>query len=151
MILIDCMNKVNDYLEKLGLSEIETKLYLFLVESPPVTVRELAWKTGVGRTTAYPYIDLLLEKGLITKIVKGSHTFVSANSPEESLQQIIDQKAQVVKSIQDEFPEIIKTLSASLKLSGNIDEDTIIYYKGKNNVKKNINFGSSHVGNSLCP
>ncbi len=129
------MSKVSDYLEKLALSEIEIKLYLSLLESPPITVRELARKTSMGRTTSYPYIDLLLEKGLIKKIVRGSHTFVGVNPPEESLRQIIEQKAQTVKSIKDEFPEIIKTLQTSLPQVREVEEDTIKYFKGIQNAR----------------
>src|SRR5579859_5142187 len=130
------MSKIVDYLEKLDLSEIEAKLYLALLESGPVTVRELARKTGIGRTTSYPYIDLLIEKELIMKIVKRSRTQVIANPPQESLQYLIKQKAETFKSINEEFPEIIKTLTATLPQPKNISEAEIKYYKGKNGVKK---------------
>ena len=84
------MNKILiDYLERLELTDIEAKLYTGLLESGEITVRELARKTGIGRTSAYPYIALLIEKGLIVKMVKGSHTYVcllyTSPSPRDGL------------------------------------------------------------------
>lgn len=129
------MNKVNDFLEKLELSELEAKLYLTLVESGPLTVRDLASKAGIGRTTSYPYIDLLLEKGLIMKIVRGVHTLVAVNPPAESLQQIVDEKTRTINTIQKEFPEVVTILNSSINTSS-IEDAEIRYYKGRLGIKK---------------
>lgn len=129
------MTKITDFLEKLDLSELEAKLYLTLLESGPQTVRDLAKRAGIGRTTSYPYIDLLLEKGLIMKNVKGVHTYVVASPPQESLKQILDQKTKTIQNIQKEFPEIISELNSSRNTS-QIDNTEIRYYKGKLGVKK---------------
>src|SRR5579883_356182 len=105
------MDRALKFLEKLELSELEAKLYISLLQAGPVTVRDLSKKTGIGRTTSYPYVDLLVEKGLIAKTVRGSHTYFSANPPEESLKRIIDQKARAISDIQSEFPDVAKTLT----------------------------------------
>ncbi|HEX8965543.1 MAG TPA: helix-turn-helix domain-containing protein, partial [Patescibacteria group bacterium] len=59
------MNQVLLYLEQLDLSESEAKLYMSLLQTGPISVRDLAIKVGIKRTTAYLYIDLLVEKGLV--------------------------------------------------------------------------------------
>lgn len=130
------MYNVQKYLEKLELTELEAKLYLALLESGPITVRDLARKTGIGRTTSYPYIDLLMDKGLIMKIVKGVHILVSVTPLEESLHQIIEKKAKKVNSIQNEFPEIIQTIKTFLPVGNDIEDAEITYYRGKQGVKK---------------
>ncbi|HSW88683.1 MAG TPA: helix-turn-helix domain-containing protein [Candidatus Saccharimonadales bacterium] len=129
------MNKVLDFLEKLELSDLEAKLYLSLIESGPQTVRDLAKRAAIGRTTSYPYIDLLLEKGLIMKSVKGVHTYVIATSPEESLRHIVDQKTKTIQSIQKEFPEVISQLNSSVN-TADIEGAEIKYYKGKTGIMK---------------
>lgn len=129
------MNNVITYLEKLGLSDLEAKLYITLLQTGPVTVRDLAKKADIGRTTSYPYIDLLLEKGLIMKIVKGVHTLVSAVSPEESLNQIVEEKTKTITEIKDEFPGIVNVLKGSIP-ANSIDQSEIRYYKGELGIKK---------------
>lgn len=130
------MAKVFDYLKKLELSDLEVKLYTTLLESGPQTVRDLARRASIGRTTSYPYIDLLLEKGLIAKVVKGSHTYISANPPSESLQEIIDQKNQTISSIHKEFPEVIQILNSLQPQFRHTDDAEIKYYRGKIGIKK---------------
>src|SRR6266567_484019 len=98
------MNKIIDFLDQLDLSENEAKLYLALLESGPIAVRDLAQITGIKRTTVYLHIDLLVEKGLVMKIVKGSRKQVVAAEPEDSLQYLVKQKMETAKTIQDELP-----------------------------------------------
>jgi len=79
------MQKIIEYLRQLGFSEIETKLYLALLESGPISVKDLAELTHIKRTTAYFHIDLLVEKGLLIRVVNGSHKQVAAIQPESGL------------------------------------------------------------------
>lgn len=130
------MKKVIDYLEQLDLSEIEAKLYITLLETGPLTIRDLANKIGMNRTTAYLYIDQLVEKGLIMKVVKGSKTQVAPNDPEDSLQYLMEQKLQKTAVMQSEFPDVVKTLNTTLPKFQDIEQSEIKYYKGINAVKK---------------
>jgi sugar-specific transcriptional regulator TrmB len=130
------MKKIIDYLEQLDLSESEAKLYITLLETGSLSVRELANKIGMNRTTAYLYIDQLIEKGLIMKIVKGSRTQVAPNNPEESLRYLMEEKLQKAKTIQSEFPEVVQTINASLPKFQEVGQSEIKFYKGINAVKK---------------
>jgi sugar-specific transcriptional regulator TrmB len=129
------MDTIIDYLKQLELSEIEAKLYLTLLQSGPISVRDLAANIDIKRTTAYLYIDQLVEKGLVIKIVKGSKKLVTAEEP-KALEQLVKAKVESAQEVQKHFPDILKTLSTSLP--GNIDngDAEIRYYKGKNGVKK---------------
>src|SRR6266581_674039 len=108
------MKKILDYLEQLDLSEIEAKLYLALLESGSISVRELAELIGIKRTTVYAHIDLLIEKGLVTKVVKGSHKQVAANPANESLQYLAEKKLDSAKKAHGKLPDILKTINTEL-------------------------------------
>lgn len=129
-------DKIIDYLKNLDLSEIEAKLYLTLLETGPISVRELAATVDIKRTTTYFYIDKLVEKSLIIKIVKGSQKQVAANQPKGSLRSLVDEKLLTAKNAQVEFPDILKEIEVSLPQYKDIGEAEIKYYKGKNGVKK---------------
>src|SRR6185437_9522325 len=93
------MNTIIDYLKQLDLSDAEAKLYLTLIQTGPNNVRDLAQTVNIKRTTAYFYIDQLIEKGLIMKIIRGSKKLISANDP-ENLHYLVEKKldsARIVK------------------------------------------------------
>src|ERR1700733_13321654 len=129
------MDKLVDYLKQLDLSDVEAKLYLTLLKTGPTSVRDLAATIDIKRTTAYFYIDQLVEKGLIIKLVRGSKKLVAANEP-ESLKTLVDKKLKNAEEVRQEFPDILKTLTTSLPKGNNSDDAEVKYYKGKNGVKK---------------
>ena len=132
------MKVVTEYLEQLDLSESEAKLYLTLLEIGPLDVRTLAQRLGIKRTTAYTYTDQLIERGFVIKLVEKSVTKVAAIQPEESLPYLVEQKAQVSKTMQNALPQIIDALHTAFPLKNRktSEEPEIKYYKGKLGVKK---------------
>lgn len=129
------MENILNFLKQLELSEIEAKLYLTLLKNGPTSVRDLAETIDIKRTTTYFYIDQLIEKGLIMKLVKGSKKMVAANPP-ETLQHLVEQKVASAKLVEQRFPSILASLTATLPQNKNAEEAEIKYYKGKNGVKK---------------
>lgn len=129
------MDKIVDYLKQLDLSDVEAKLYLTLLQTGPTSVRDLAVTIEIKRTTAYFYLDQLVDKGLIMKLVKGSKKLVAANEP-ENLKTLVEAKLESANAVQQGFPDILKTLSTSLPKEGTYGDAEIKYYKGKTGVKK---------------
>jgi len=129
------MDNIINYLKQLNLSEIEAKIYLMLLKSGPVSVRELAQTADIKRTTTYFYIDQLAEKGLITKLVRGSKKVVAANNP-ENLKILVEEKLKNALTAQHTFPQILQMLSSSQPKAEQIVDSEIRSYKGKNGVKK---------------
>src|SRR6185437_2363814 len=125
------MDNIVDYLKQLNLSDAEAKLYLTLLQSGPVSVRDLAQTVDIKRTTAYFYIDQLVEKGLIMKLVKGSKKLVAANEP-ENLKVLVEEKLKKANEVQKGFPDILKLLNTSLPQENNAGDAEVKYYKGKN-------------------
>ena len=130
------MKNIIDYLESLDLYEMSAKMYLKLLETGSISVRELAKKVGVNRTGSYEYINQLIEKGLIIKIVKGSRNQVAISQPKESLEQLVEQKIAKNKIIQQKLPDIIKTILEATPQSKPNDEAEIKHYTGRLGVKK---------------
>jgi hypothetical protein len=82
------------------------------------------------------YIDQLAEKGLVVKLVKGSRAQVAANQPEEILPELVAQKVQFGKKIEDALPQILDTIHTTFPQKKAIGKAEIKYYKGKLGVKK---------------
>jgi sugar-specific transcriptional regulator TrmB len=130
------MSKFSDFLEQLDLSDIEASLYTTLLDNGPTSVRDLAILTKMKRTTAYFYIDQLIEKGLVMKLTRGTQKMVTVSQPKESLQYLVEQKSQTAKTLQTEFPAMLKAISTNLPQIETNDDAEIKYFKGVNGVKK---------------
>ena len=130
------MKSIISYLEQLNLTEIESKLFITLLESGPITVRELAELADMKRTTAYLYIDQLVEKGLVMKVVKGSHKLIAVVDPEVSIQNLVEQKIKMASSLKEEFSTILKNINETLPEGKEIGDAEIKFYKGTHGVKK---------------
>jgi sugar-specific transcriptional regulator TrmB len=129
------MDNIVDYLKQLDLSDVEAKLYLTLLKTGPTSVRDLAATVDIKRTTAYFYIDQLIEKGLIIKLVKGSKKLVAASEP-ENLTILVEEKIKTANEVQKGFPAILEKLTTTFSQDNSVGNAEVRYYKGSNGVKK---------------
>lgn len=124
------MRNVNDYLKQLGLSDIETKLYLGLLETGSTTVMELANHVSIKRITAHFNIESLISKGLVTETRKGARRQIVAEGPEKLLELLEDRETDI-KQLKQTLPTIIQTISKSIPKAKTSDDVEIRYYEGK--------------------
>lgn len=103
---------VTEYLERLGLSEQEAKIYISLLKTGVVNARDLAKTSGVRRTSAYNGLNLLIEKGLINKLESGTQTLFEANQPQEILPYLVQQKEKRSREVADSLPLMLSTLTS---------------------------------------
>lgn len=116
---------IKDTLIDFGLSEYEAMVYLASLSLGPATVNEIAKRSGVKRTTVYPVIESLKNKGIMSIQINGLKKTYRAESPEK-LEGIIEQKKARLKRM---MPE----LTAIQNLKNN--ESFIKYYEGVKGVK----------------
>lgn len=129
------MERILDFLNRLDVSETEAKLYLSLLETGPISVRELAQRIGLKRTTAYLYIDNLMAKGLITKDVVSSRTQISPIQPTEGLTELVKKTTDAAKEAETKLHEIVDEIRNSLHMSKETDQFEVKSYKGINGLK----------------
>lgn len=111
--------------EELGLSDKEAQVYLASLSLGPSTIMRISRHANVKRTTVYPLIENLKNKGLMLIELKGLKTLYSAEDPSK-LELILDQKREKLKSA-------LPDLSAMYNLKGG--ESLIKYYEGLNGIK----------------
>lgn len=128
------MKKILDYLQQLGFSEIEAKLYLTLLESGQMSVAELAEEVKINRTAAYTHIYSLLEKGVIAEVMIGSRKQLAATDPER-LGYLIEKKQDSLRAMQNKFPDILTTINSSFTKNKSEEKADVRSYKGINSVK----------------
>jgi sugar-specific transcriptional regulator TrmB len=108
-------------LKQIGLNEKQAKIYLAALELGETTVKEIAKKAEIKRTTIYDLLDEMIESGLIKQTIKETRKKFIAASPEEL--QIIVQKREALLS------QIMPALSSM----SNVDKvrPKIRFYEGR--------------------
>ena len=115
------MQKWEKYLQNLGLSETESKLYLESLKMGPSSVQEIAKKTGLSRVSVYSIIENLTKHGLMTSVQKGKKTLYAVEPPEHivALAEKRDQSMhQALKEIKGNIIPPIGFFDIFLKNSG---------------------------------
>lgn len=128
------MKKVNDFLQQLGLSEIEANLYQGLTELGQTTIKDLADHVGIKRITTHFNIERLIEKGLVVQTKNGQKRNILAEKPEK-LADLVDQKVNSTLLLKQQFPAVLQDLQAIGQSTGKVADTQIKYYEGKNGVR----------------
>lgn len=115
-------------LQKIGLSDKESKVYLAALGLGKASVQTIAAKAGVNRATTYSVLATLKEKGLCSTFQKGKKTFFVVSSP-EYLKEIFEIKKIEIEEKQKALDVMLPELSA---IYTNQKQDPIIrYFEGK--------------------
>jgi sugar-specific transcriptional regulator TrmB len=127
------MTKVQDYLQNLGLSEVEAKVYTGLLEHGPSTVMELAKHLHMKRITVHFNVENLIQKGLIAQTKEGTRRKVFAETPDKLLSLVEDQERSILE-IKKEFPNVLKEIKTIVPQYQPMSEVELSYYEGKKGV-----------------
>ena len=103
-------------LEQLGLTEKESRTYLAILELGSSTIKPIATRAGVKRTSIYNFIDRLVSLGLISKVqVRGRNTY-QAVSP-SSLLRLQRERLEACERALPEFMSIFNLVKSKPRIS----------------------------------
>lgn len=119
-------------LEKIGLTEKETKVYLAALELGNATVIALGKKAGINRVTTYVILKSLMHKGLISSLEKGKKTFFVAESPEH-LEYILEKEQRDLEIKKEALEKTIPELKAIYNISDG--KPKVKFYEGIEGLK----------------
>lgn len=123
---------MQETLQKFGLSPSETKVYLALIELGASLAGDITKKAGINRSNCYDALQRLIEKGLVSYVIKSNRKYFQAETPQKFLELIKDEETKL-KLKEKEFKNILPQLMHVSKLSVEKPEATI--YKGKKGIK----------------
>src|SRR5687768_10980870 len=82
-------------LEQLGLSPAEAQIYLAVLRNGPLAAARIAHETGIQRTSVYPTLCSLADKGLVAGGT-GYGTKFAAVRPDEALRSLVAREKQKI-------------------------------------------------------
>src|SRR3989338_5537370 len=91
-----------DVLRDLGFSEREIKVYLALLELGSTTVGPIASKTRLQHSKVYQTLEKLIDRGLVTFVIKSKTKYFQAEEPKHILSMIKEKE----RSFKEILPEL---------------------------------------------
>lgn len=127
------------FLQKIGFSEKEARVYLAVLELGSSSVIQIGEKAGVNRGTAYDILESLIKKGLVSYFVKGKKRFFAGEKPSKLINIIESQRENLTaqeKELENQKEEI-KRILPELKSIYNLPENQpkVRFFEGKDGIK----------------
>ncbi|TKJ17792.1 hypothetical protein CEE44_04660 [Candidatus Woesearchaeota archaeon B3_Woes] len=119
------MNK--ELLEEIGLTKSEINVYLALLELGSSSTGKIVDKSGASSSKIYEILDKLMQKGLVSFIIKSGVKYFEAAPPERIMDYMME-KEEKFNQQKKEINKIIPELKLKQKLSKYKSEATI--FKG---------------------
>ena len=109
------MNIDNDLLQKIGLTGSESKVYLALLEIGNFTSKKDILKySGIAPSKVYHVLDKLMDKGLVSTIIKNNVKHFAA-APPARIKDYISEKKEQIEQEQKTAEELMPRLEALYK------------------------------------
>jgi len=107
--------------QQIGLSKSEAKVYLTLSELGSSTTGPIMDHAKVSSSKIYGILSRLIEKGLVSSVIKSKTRYYQASAP-ESLLDYIKEKEEELKKHEEKIKEVIPQLKLQQKLIENKQE-----------------------------
>ena len=95
---------INENLEKLNFTKLETQIYLALLGTEPLSAYQLAKKIDISRSSIYNALEHMLEKGMVETIPDNTALYV-AQEPEVILKKKNHEIATAIREAEQQLRE----------------------------------------------
>jgi len=139
-----CLNSGMDteILEQIGLSKNEIKVYFALLELDQSTATPIVRKSGIPNSKAYPTLEKLIAKGLVSFVIKNNVKHFQASDPKHLIGLLDKRESQIIRQ-KKEINELIPLIEQRRKVKQEMQEATV--YAGL----KGIRAAFDNILNSL--
>ena len=149
-------NQITSFLQSIGLSGNEAKVYGTALLLDNVNISELASKTGIHRVALYPLVASLKKKGLMSELLVGKRQRFVALSPIHIKDRIADQKRSIRK-IELKYEALLPELNMLYRKSSPVPK--VRFFEGVDGMKQmnrdiietlsggGVTYSYSHVDN----
>jgi len=132
-----------EVLKDMGLSEREAQVYLALLKEKSCTASKLAKIARVNRTTAYLELENLMNKGVVSYVIKDSKRYYQPSPPERFIE-ILEEKKKRFENILPKLKGLHQTSSPfSTEVFEGKEGIKTFYQDIYNNAKEFLVFGAT--------
>lgn len=137
--------KTSTIFHKLGISQIEENIYTTLLKKGPLSITQISKIISTPRTTTHENTERLIQKGLITKTIKGVQKKLIAENPSKLKILVAEKKVEIInqqqniKDIENHLPSVISSLISNKTKTEDNNNLDIKIYEGENDFKTIFN------------
>ncbi|MFC1732024.1 TrmB family transcriptional regulator [candidate division KSB1 bacterium] len=106
-----------EILEEIGLTKSEIKVYMALLELGSTTTGKIVDKSGASSSKIYEILDKLMQKGLVSFIIKSGVKYFEAASPSR-IMDYLQEKEKDLKKKEAELKELLPQLELKRSMAG---------------------------------
>jgi len=128
-----------ELLQNIGLTDKEAKTYLAILELGSSTIKPIAVRAGIKRTSIYNFIDHLVELGLISHAEVSGRTHYNAISPHR----LVEIQKERTRALQDSLPQFLSVFNDQAS------KPKISYFEGPLQVR-NIGLEVKNCHKEVC-
>lgn len=122
---------------QLEFSEKETEIYVALLEVGSARAHDLAKRTGINRTTVYDILEILMQKGLVSKYKKAVSSYFNVRDPKNLLTYLDREREEQSKLIKKRKERVVEFMPQLLSLQ-NIypTRPKVQFYEGEKGMRE---------------
>ena len=123
--LVPLIKSMEGIIEGFGLTKLESKVYLTLLDLGPSLAGIITRKSGIHRRSVYDALERLIQKGLIGYIVKNNRKYFEASNPDRLIE-LLKEREETINKILPELKE---------RYARTFEKSETLFFKGKNGLK----------------
>jgi sugar-specific transcriptional regulator TrmB len=129
----ETQDMIDTLLPKLGFSDKEVAVYMFLLGKGKATPGMVSKDTGLKRGITYFVLYSLEKRGLVSMYEKGKKTWFQIENPRRLLDMVREQKEEV-QTLEHSVKFMLPKLVSQFKIA--IDKPTVRYFEGEEGLKE---------------
>lgn len=126
---------VKEFLNKLGLTNDEARLYLVLNQGGPSTILNLSRQSGINRTKIYRIIESMQKVGIIEEIIDQHKKLIKAVGL-DTLELLIKEQESKAKYLRDTFPTVSNLIAGQKAVSQ--PGTKVLFYRGREGIRQQV-------------
>ena len=123
--------------ETLDFDELESKIYLSLLRTGPITASALAKDLNIDRARMYRTVDKLVDRNIISTTLSSPKLCIAVE-PEKALRLALEKKEEEIKKIKKSGETIIDKINSEISTNQGTNIPTLRIIQGRANIYSDI-------------
>ncbi len=130
-------HKIIHNLSFFGLEEIDSQVYMGLLQTGPISVGALSVKLNIDRGKTYRALNKLRNMGVVSTTFSNP-TLCTALPPAESLRTILERKQDEITTMKNLSQKIIQDISCTTRNIDTQEQSSFVIIQGRSNIYSRI-------------
>jgi len=123
--------------ETLDFDELESKIYLSLLRTGPITASALAKDLNIDRARMYRTVDKLVDRNIISTTLSSPKLCIAVE-PEKALRLALEKKEEEIKKIKKSGEAIVDKINSEISTNQGTNIPTLRIIQGRANIYSDI-------------